>query len=157
MPASRIRSGPTLLEFVKAGGIFMAPIIPGSIVALAISIERWWTSTGARPPRQWPRWTGCAATTTTERLRGGLAAGRIPAAGSPAQAAGHEGGIEDTASHVVHDLERYYTLGTIVCLLLAARHRGRHDRDVHQCSSGAGDATLLAGGTPPRSSPLRAA
>lgn len=151
----------SLLEFVKAGGIFMVPIILCSVAALAISIERWWTLDHRKiAPRQtlaeiwdWMRRNEL----TTERLRELRAAsplGRILAAGL---ANAHHGrdvmkeSIEDAAGHVVHELERYLnTLGTIAevtpLLGLLGTVAGMIEMFTQVQQHGAGDATLLAGG-----------
>ena len=150
-----------MLEFVKAGGIFMAPIILCSIAALAISIERWWTLDHKKiVPREtlaevweWIRKNEL----TPDRLRtlrNASPLGRILAAGL---ANAHHGrdvmkeSIEDAAGHVVHDLERYLnTLGTIaeVCPLLGllGTVAGMIEMFTQVQQHGAGDAGLLAGG-----------
>jgi biopolymer transport protein ExbB len=150
-----------LFEFVKAGGIFMVPIILCSIAALAISIERWWTLDQRKiVPRQtlaevweWMRRNEL----TTDRLRELRAAsplGRILAAGL---ANAHHGrdvmkeSIEEAAGHVVHELERYLnTLGTIAeitpLLGLLGTVAGMIEMFSQVQKHGAGDAGLLAGG-----------
>jgi biopolymer transport protein ExbB len=150
-----------LLEFVKAGGVFMVPIVLCSIAALAISIERWWTLDHKKiVPREtlaevwdWIRKNEL----TPDRLRALRNAsplGRILAAGL---ANAHHGrdvmkeSIEEAAGHVVHDLERYLnTLGTIaeVCPLLGllGTVAGMIEMFTQVQQHGAGDAGLLAGG-----------
>jgi biopolymer transport protein ExbB len=150
-----------LFELVKAGGLFMVPIILCSIASLAISIERWWTLDHRKVvPREtlaevweWLRRNEL----TTERLRALRNAsplGRILAAGL---ANAHQGrdvmreSIEEAASHVVHDLERYLnTLGTIaeICPLLGllGTVAGMIEMFTQVQQHGAGDAGLLAGG-----------
>jgi biopolymer transport protein ExbB len=150
-----------LFELIKAGGWLMLPIVLCSIVALAISIERWWTLDHNRNvPRQtvgevweWLR----RDELTTERLRVLRSAsplGHILAAGL---ANAHQGrevmkeSIEDAASHVVHDLERYLNiLGTIAevtpLLGLLGTVIGMIEMFTQVQQHGAGDAGLLAGG-----------
>lgn len=150
-----------MLEFIKAGGIFMLPIILCSVAAAAISIERWWTLDHRKVvPRQtlaevwdWMRRNEL----TTERLRELRMAsplGRILAAGL---ANAHHGrdvmkeSIEDAAGHVVHELERYLNaLGTIAevtpLLGLLGTVAGMIEMFTQVQQHGAGDATLLAGG-----------
>jgi hypothetical protein len=113
-----------VFEIVKSGGILMLPIILCSIVALAISIERWWTLDIRKivPPGtvadvwEWIRRNEL----TTERLRKlqrSSPLGRILAAGLANAQHGREvmkESIQDAAAQVVHDLERYLnTLGVI--------------------------------------------
>ena len=150
-----------MFELVKAGGLFMVPIILCSIASLAISIERWWTLDHRKiVPREtlaevweWIRKNEL----TPDRLRALRNAsplGRILAAGL---ANAHHGrdvmreSIEEAASHVVHDLERYLnTLGTIaeVCPLLGllGTVAGMIEMFTQVQQHGAGDAGLLAGG-----------
>ena len=151
----------SLFEFVRAGGIFMVPIIVCSIAALAISIERWWTLDHSKiVPREtlaqvwdWLRRNEL----TTERLRelrGASPLGRILAAGLANAHHGREvmkESIEEAAGYVVHDLERYLnTLGTIaeVCPLLGllGTVAGMIQMFTQVQQHGAGDAGLLAGG-----------
>jgi biopolymer transport protein ExbB len=153
--------GTALLELIKAGGWLMLPIILCSIVALAISIERWWTLDHKRiVPRQtvaevweWLR----RDELTTERIRSLRAAsplGHILAAGLANAHHGRDAmkeSIEDAAGHVVHELERYLNiLGTIAevtpLLGLLGTVIGMIEMFTQVQQHGSGDAGLLAGG-----------
>lgn len=116
-----------MFELVKAGGWLMVPILACSVIALAICIERLLALKSDKIiPRnlvadiwEWLR----NDELDTERLRQVKQAsplGRILASGLANARHGREimkEAIEETASHVVHDLERYLnTLGTIAAI-----------------------------------------
>lgn len=150
-----------MLEIIKSGGWMMAPIILCSLVAMAISIERWWTLDFRKVlPRdtlvqvwEWIRRNEL----TSERMRLlklSSPLGRILAAGLNSAHHGREimkESIEDAAGQVVHDLERYlHTLGTVAMIspllgllgTVVGMIRAFHDIMLH----GSGNAALLAGG-----------
>jgi len=148
-------------EIVKSGGILMLPIILCSIVALAISIERWWTLDVRKivPPStvaevwEWIRRNEL----TTERLRKlqrSSPLGRILAAGLANAQHGREvmkESIQDAAAQVVHELERYLnTLGVIAevtpLIGLLGTVIGMIEMFTQVMQHGSGDAALLAGG-----------
>jgi len=116
-----------VVEIIKAGGWLMLPIILCSIVAIAIVIERFWTLSAARIAPRYTLgqvWTWIknneldAARLRTLRLASPL--GQILAAGLVNAKHGRATmtvSIEQAASQVVHDLERYLnTLGTIAAI-----------------------------------------
>lgn len=116
-----------MLEIIKAGGWVMWPIIGGSIVAMAIVIERLLTLRAAKisPPglasRVWQQIReGKFNRDQLKSLREGSPLGFILAAGIANARQGRDvmkQGIEDAGSHVVHEMERYLnTLGTIAAL-----------------------------------------
>ncbi|NNM51494.1 MAG: MotA/TolQ/ExbB proton channel family protein [Pseudomonadales bacterium] len=114
-------------ELIKAGGWAMLPIILASIVALGISLERLWTLRRSRivPPDllmqvwNWIRNKQLDAA-RVKAIRTGSPLGEIFAAGLINSRHGREimkEAIEEAASRVVHDMERYMTLlGTIAVI-----------------------------------------
>jgi len=113
-----------MLELIRAGGWLMLPILAGSVIALAIVMERLWTLRRRRVMphglvtriRGWYR----REELTEERLiqvRDGSPLGRILTAGLVNREHSREvmkEAIHDTGRQVVAELERYInTLGTI--------------------------------------------
>jgi len=150
-----------LFELIKSGGWVMLPIILGSIAAVAISIERWWTLDYRKvvPPNTLAEvWQLIRQNELTpERLRELKASsplGRILAAGLANAHAGRDvmkESIEEAASHVIHDLERYLnSLGTIAAveplLGLLGTVLGMIQVFSDVMLHGTGNAELLAGG-----------
>lgn len=116
-----------MVEIIKAGGWLMLPIILCSIVAIAIVIERFWTLSAARIAPRYTLgqvWTWIknneldAAHLRELKLSSPL--GQILAAGLVNARHGRATmtvSIEQAASQVVHELERYLnTLGTIAAI-----------------------------------------
>ncbi|MBD2859071.1 MotA/TolQ/ExbB proton channel family protein [Spongiibacter sp. KMU-158] len=113
-----------MLELVKAGGWLMLPIILSSIVAMAICVERFLALNPEKiAPRKllnqvwgWMQQKQLDAD-KIRQLRAGSPLGQILAAGLANAKYGREvmkENIEDVASHVVHEMERYLNaLGTI--------------------------------------------
>ena len=116
-----------MVEIVTAGGWLMLPIILCSIVAIAIIIERFWTLSAARitpryvPARVWA-WlkNNQLDSTRLRELRLSSPLGQLLAAGLLSAKYGRAGmidSIEQTATQVIHDMERYLsTLGTIAAI-----------------------------------------
>ena len=114
-----------MFEIIKAGGWVMWPIILCSVVALAISIEKSLSLNTAKVapanllPQVW-NWLkqNQLDAVRLKELRHGSPLGRILATGLSTSRQGRDimkESIEETAGHVVHDLQRYMnTLGTIV-------------------------------------------
>jgi len=116
-----------VIELLAAGGWVMPFIVLCSILALAISIERWMALNHSRiaPPHLlanvWRQLkTGELDAQRLKQLRMGSPLGAILAAGL---ANTHQGrdvmkeSIEEAAGHVVHELERYLnTLGTVAAV-----------------------------------------
>lgn len=114
-------------ELVKAGGWLMMPIMVASILALGICLERAWALRSSRVapsgllPEVW-NWIRNNQL-TPERLRelkAGSPLGEILAAGLLNSRHGREmmkESIEETASVVVHHMERYLSLlGTLAMI-----------------------------------------
>lgn len=116
-----------MYEIVKAGGWLMLPIIACSIVALAITIERFWSLQKERvTPKylaakiwQWSK-DGKLDENRILQIRKSSALGRILAAGLLNQNYEREimkESIEETGRHVAYELQRFLnTLGTIAAI-----------------------------------------
>lgn len=116
-----------MLELVQSGGWLMFPIILCSVVALAITGERFWALQMQRicpeslVPKIW-QWTKDDQISAKQLayLRNGSPLGRVLAAGLVNLHQSREimkDSIEDSGRHVVAELERYMnTLGTIAAI-----------------------------------------
>ena len=116
-----------MFELVKAGGWLMLPIILCSIAAVAICIERFFALNPEKiaPPHllaevwDWIKNNQVSASKLRD-LKQSSPLGRILAAGLSNSRHGRDvmkESIQEAASHVVHDLERYLnTLGTIAAV-----------------------------------------
>ena len=151
----------TLLEMIKSGGWLMLPILLCSVISLAIIIERFWT---LRPGKIAPSnllgtvWGWVRQNELTgERMRSlrtSTPLGQILAAGLSNAKYGREmmkESIEDVASHVVHDMERYLnSLGTIAVITPLLGLLGTVLGMIKVFSAimiqGTGNASVLAGG-----------
>ena len=116
-----------MYEIIKAGGWLMLPIIACSIVALAITIERFWTLQKERvAPKylaakiwQWNK-EGKLDENRVLQVRKSSPLGRILAAGLLNKNYDREvmkESIEETGRHVAYELQRFLnTLGTIAAI-----------------------------------------
>jgi biopolymer transport protein ExbB len=116
-----------VFELVQAGGWLMIPIVFCSIIAASICVERFWTlRVDQIAPRNllsqvwnWIRHSEMDAQKLRE-LRTNSPLGQILAAGISSHRLGRDmmkESIEEVASHVVHELERYLnTLGTVAAI-----------------------------------------
>lgn len=150
-----------MLEIVQAGGWLMLPIIAGSVVAVAIILERLWTLQQRRvvPPsvtvQVW-EWIqhGQLDQQHVQQLQQSSPLGQVLATGLNYRHAPREvlkEAIEDAGRHVVHDLERYLnTLGTIAAISpllgLLGTVSGMIRAFTAITTQGVGDPTVLAGG-----------
>lgn len=150
-----------MLELVTAGGWLMVLILLCSVVALAICIERLYTLNPKKisPPHLlatvWKQLkAGELDSTRLRSLRQSSPLGRILAAGLANASHGREvmkESIQDAASHVVHELERYLnTLGTIAAIApllgLLGTVVGMIKVFAQIMAQGTGNASALAGG-----------
>jgi len=150
-----------VLELVTAGGWLMVLILLCSIVALAICIERLYTLNAKKisPPHLlatvWKQLkAGELDSTRLRNLRQSSPLGKILAAGLANASHGREvmkESIQDAASHVVHELERYLnTLGTIAAIApllgLLGTVVGMIKVFAQIMAQGTGNASALAGG-----------
>ncbi len=150
-----------MFEIIKTGGWMMLPIILCSIVALAISIERYWSLKPEKiVPKNlfaqvcvWIQHNQIDANRLRE-LRQGSPLGSLFAAGLGAARLGRDvmrENIEDAAREVVHDLERYIeVLGTIAGVApligLLGTVMGIIKVFAAMMSTGHADMSALAGG-----------
>ncbi len=150
-----------MFEMLKPGGIIMIPILLCSVLALAIIIERFWTLRISRiaPPSVLQELWGWIKTKELnsrklKALKESTALGRIMAAGLANAKHGREimkESIEEEASHVVHEMERFLTaLGTIAAITpllgLLGTVIGMIEVFAQLQLEGAGNAASLAGG-----------
>jgi biopolymer transport protein ExbB len=150
-----------MIEIVKSGGWLMAPIILCAIVALAITLERFWTlrSTRVIPEDLTNKVWGWVKKDELDQkqiqsLHQGSPLGQILAAGLISRDRDRsvmKEAIEDTGRHVVHELERYLeTLGTIAAISpllgLLGTVVGMIKTFAAITSHGVGSPTALAGG-----------
>tara|TARA_R110002167_G_scaffold2676_2_gene13293 strand:+ start:4264 stop:4896 length:633 start_codon:yes stop_codon:yes gene_type:complete len=150
-----------VLELVKSGGWLMLPILLCSVMALAIAVERLWT---LRPARIAPKYLVATVwqlvqknALTAEKLteiRNSSALGQILASGLNNSRHGREimkESIEETASKVIHELERFLNpLGTIAAIAPLLGLLGTVVGMIKVFSEimiqGTGNANVLAGG-----------
>ncbi|MEH6582848.1 MAG: MotA/TolQ/ExbB proton channel family protein [Halioglobus sp.] len=150
-----------MLELVTAGGLLMIPILLCSVVVLAICIERLYTLNPKKiaPPHLLATvWQQLKAdqldTAKLKTLKQSSPLGRILAAGLNNAYHGREvmkESIQEAASHVVHELERYLnTLGTIAAVTpllgLLGTVMGMIKVFAEIMAQGTGNASVLAGG-----------
>ncbi|WP_197911773.1 MotA/TolQ/ExbB proton channel family protein [Kineobactrum salinum] len=150
-----------MLELVMAGGWLMVFILLCSVLALAICIERLYTLNPKKisPPHLlatvWKQLkAGELDAARLRSLKQSSPLGRILAAGLGNANHGRDvmkESIQDAASHVVHDLERYLnTLGTIAAVApllgLLGTVVGMIRVFAEIMTQGTGNASALAGG-----------
>lgn len=150
-----------MLELLKAGGWVMWPLMAISVIALAITLERFWTlrRRSVLPPglgdevREWAR-NAYLDPKHIDTLRETSPLGEVLAAALDVRGRGRElirERIEDVGRHVLHRLERYLnTLGTIASaapmLGLLGTVIGMMRLFLGILDHGIGDMTQLAGG-----------
>ena len=150
-----------MLELIKAGGFIMWPILLCSIIALAISAERFWSLQAKRvTPKnlvaqvwQWDK-VGHLDAKRIQDLRLASPLGRVLAAGLVNRRHEREvmkESIEEVGRHVAHDLDRFLnTLGTIASITpllgLLGTVIGMIKVFAVITAQGVGDPAVLAGG-----------
>jgi biopolymer transport protein ExbB len=150
-----------VFELIKSGGWMMLPILLCSVVALAISAERFWTlrKSNIIPEgllgKVWDlRKQNQLTPENIKLLKEGSPMGRIIVAGLNNARFGRDlmkESIEDVARHVVHDMERFLsTLGTIAAITPLLGLLGTVFGMIKVFSAivihGSGDTAVLAGG-----------
>lgn len=150
-----------MFELVKSGGWLMLPIILCSIAAAAICIERYIALNESKisPPQLLAQVWGWIKNNqlNADKLRDLKASsplGQILAAGLSNSSHGRDvmkESIQEAASHVIHDLERYLnTLGTIAAIApllgLLGTVIGMIKVFTEIMLQGTGNAAVLAGG-----------
>lgn len=150
-----------MFELVKSGGWLMLPIVLCSIAVLAICIERFLALNPNKisPPQTLGQVWGWIKNNQLDAaqlksLRNSSPLGRILAAGLSNSRHGRDvmkESIQEAASHVIHDLERYLnTLGTIAAIApllgLLGTVIGMIKVFTEIMLQGTGNAAVLAGG-----------
>jgi biopolymer transport protein ExbB len=150
-----------VFEIIKSGGWMMLPIILGSIGAMAIVVERFWSLQKKKilPPNLVPHiWRlsreAKLDNATLQSLKNSSPLGRILAAGLTNSHHGRDvmkECIEESGRQVTHELERFLnTLGTIAAVSplmgLLGTVFGMIDIFSSLMSQGSGDPSVLAGG-----------
>ncbi len=150
-----------MFQIVASGGWLMLPIILCSIAVIAISVERYWTLNPEKiaPKHQLGQvWAWLQNneldTERLKELRRSSQLGRILAAGLSNSRHGRDvmrDSIEEAASQVVHELERFLgALGTIAAIAPLLGLLGTVIGMIKVFTSlnlhGAGNAVVLAGG-----------
>lgn len=150
-----------MLDLLKPGGMVMFPLLLCSVLALAIIIERFWTLRVSRlAPKDlvnelwgWIKRKELNSKKLRE-LKDAAPIGRILAAGLVNAKHGREimkESIQDEASHVVHEMERFLTtLGSVAAIAPLLGLLGTVVGMIKVFSQlqleGAGNAAALAGG-----------
>ncbi len=150
-----------MLEFVKAGGWLMFPIILCSAIACAIIVERFWSLQRKRVTpgnllptvRHWAK-AGQLDNKRIKSLHAHSPLGRVLAAGLANRNHSREiikESIEEVGRHVAHELGRFLnTLGTIASITpllgLLGTVIGMIKVFAAITTQGVGDASILAGG-----------
>lgn len=150
-----------MLDLLKPGGVVMFPLLLCSVLALAIIIERFWTLRASRlAPKDlvnelwgWIKRKELNSKKLRE-LKDSAPIGRILAAGLVNAKHGREimkESIQEEASHVVHEMERFLTtLGSVAVIAPLLGLLGTVLGMIKVFSQlqleGAGNAAALAGG-----------
>lgn len=150
-----------MLEIIQAGGWLMVPILLCSVVAAAISVERWWSlQRGRILPKNLLAQTWADSKKDdfdqqkVRELRTHSPLGQVFAAGAVNVRRGRDimkESMEEATIQVNHDLERYLTaLGIIASIApllgLLGTVVGMIDVFDSLIAEGAGNANVLAGG-----------
>ncbi|MCD8524119.1 MAG: MotA/TolQ/ExbB proton channel family protein [Saccharospirillaceae bacterium] len=150
-----------MLEIIQSGGWMMVPIIISSILALGITVERFWTLRAVQiAPRDllarvwgWMK-NNQLDSARIKELRASSPLGRVLAAGLINSRHGRQimkESIEEVASHEIHEMERNLNaLGTIAAVAplmgLLGTVFGMIQVFSEIMTQGTGQANLLAGG-----------
>ena len=116
-----------MFEIIKSGGWLMLPIVFSSVIALAITVERYWTLRVAkvRPKEQLPQvWLWIKNqeldANKIKELKQSSLFGFVLAAGLTTPRHGREAmkdAIQEAGDHVAHEMEKFLnTLGTIAAI-----------------------------------------
>ncbi len=150
-----------MLEIIQSGGWMMVPIIIASVLALAITVERFWTLRPGKiaPPDLLSQVWGWMKNKQLDSakirsLRDSSPLGNVLAAGLINSRHGRQimkESIEEVASHEIHEMERYLNaLGTVAAVAplmgLLGTVIGMIKVFAEIMAQGTGQANLLAGG-----------
>ena len=150
-----------MFEIIKSGGWLMLPIVFSSVIALAITVERYWTLRVAkvRPQEQLPQvWLWIKNqeldANKIKDLKQSSLFGFVLAAGLTTSRHGREAmkdAIQEAGDHVAHEMEKFLnTLGTIAAISpllgLLGTVLGMVDVFSDIMLQGTGNTAVLAGG-----------
>lgn len=150
-----------MLELIQSGGWLMVPIVGCSVLALAITVERFWSlATHRVVPRHLLAQTWAAVKRNEldpkrlKELRAGSPLGEILAAGITYTKSGRDAtreAMQDAAGQVLADLERYLGVLSIIASIapllgLLGTVIGMIRMFGSLVTHGAGQTELLAGG-----------
>jgi biopolymer transport protein ExbB len=150
-----------VFEILKAGGWLMVPIVLCSIVAIAITVERYWALRLAKvmPKDQLPKvWMWIKNheldSAKIKELKSGSLFGYILSSGLTASKHGREAmkdAIQEAGNHVAHEMEKFLsTLGTIAAIApllgLLGTVLGMIEVFTAIMVQGSGNTGVLAGG-----------
>ena len=150
-----------MFEIIKAGGWLMVPIVWCSIVAIAITVERYWALRLAKvmPKDQLPKvWMWIKNheldSAKIKELKSGSLFGYILSSGLTASKHGREAmkdAIQEAGNHVAHEMEKFLsTLGTIAAIApllgLLGTVLGMIEVFTAIMVQGSGNTGVLAGG-----------
>ncbi|ATX76799.1 MULTISPECIES: MotA/TolQ/ExbB proton channel family protein [Reinekea] len=150
-----------MFEIIKSGGWLMLPIVFSSVIALAITVERYWTLRVAkvRPKEQLPQvWLWIKNqeldANKIKELKQSSLFGFVLAAGLTTSRHGREAmkdAIQEAGDHVAHEMEKFLnTLGTIAAISpllgLLGTVLGMVDVFSDIMLQGTGNTAVLAGG-----------
>lgn len=150
-----------MFEIIKSGGWLMLPIVFSSVIALAITVERYWTLRVAkvRPKEQLPQvWLWIKNqeldANKIKDLKQSSLFGFVLAAGLTTSRHGREAmkdAIQEAGDHVAHEMEKFLnTLGTIAAISpllgLLGTVLGMVDVFSDIMLQGTGNTAVLAGG-----------
>jgi biopolymer transport protein ExbB len=150
-----------VFEIIKAGGWLMIPIVLCSIVAIAITVERYWAlrSSKVMPKDQLPKvWLWIKNheldSAKIKELKNGSLFGYILSSGLTASKHGREAmkdAIQEAGNHVAHEMEKFLsTLGTIAAIApllgLLGTVLGMIEVFTAIMVQGSGNTGVLAGG-----------
>jgi biopolymer transport protein ExbB len=150
-----------VFEIIKAGGWLMIPIVLCSIVAIAITVERYWALRVSKvmPKDQLPKvWLWIKNheldSAKIKELKNGSLFGYILSSGLTASKHGREAmkdAIQEAGNHVAHEMEKFLsTLGTIAAIApllgLLGTVLGMIEVFTAIMVQGSGNTGVLAGG-----------
>lgn len=150
-----------MFEIIKAGGWLMVPIVLCSIIAIAITVERYWALRLAKvmPKDQLPKvWMWIKNheldSAKIKELKNGSLFGYILSSGLTASKHGREAmkdAIQESGNHVAHEMEKFLsTLGTIAAIApllgLLGTVLGMIEVFTAIMVQGSGNTGVLAGG-----------
>jgi len=150
-----------VFEIIKSGGWLMLPIVLSSVIALAITVERYWTLrvSKVRPKEQLPQvWLWIKNqeldANKIKELKQSSLFGFVLAAGLTTSRHGREAmkdAIQQAGDHVAHEMEKFLnTLGTIAAITpllgLLGTVLGMVDVFSDIMLQGTGNTAVLAGG-----------